>query len=267
MFELLQKGAISYILPHFAPSVLPAALLLGYFVTALIAYLLGSVDFAIIISKYFYHDDVRKHGSGNAGMTNMLRTYGKAAAGLTLLGDALKTALAILIGNLLMGAGNEFLPGGYLAGLLVIIGHAWPIFYKFKGGKGVVASAIVILINSPIVFLIVFVMFAIVLLLSRYMSMASITGMLVYPLVLRTMYNSVTHPEVQGLATVCAVFMTLLVIFLHRENLRRLRDGTESKFSFKRQAEPAAATVDSSATEVKRRSGVARKKKGGKKKR
>ena len=97
-----------------------------------VPYLLGSVNFALVISKVFYHDDIRKYGSGNAGMTNMLRTYGKGAAAATLLCDMLKSVVSVLFGSFLLGTAF----GGYLAGMFCVIGHIFPIFFKFKGGKG-----------------------------------------------------------------------------------------------------------------------------------
>jgi glycerol-3-phosphate acyltransferase PlsY len=112
------------------------------------------MNFALVISKLKYGDDIRKYGSGNAGMTNMMRTYGKAAAGLTLLGDALKAVVSAVIGYISLG---EY--GAYIAGLFCILGHMFPIYYKFKGGKGVVTVAISILMCDPLVFLILFILF------------------------------------------------------------------------------------------------------------
>ena len=121
------------------------------------AYFLGSMNFAVIISKYKFHDDIRRYGSGNGGMTNMLRTYGKAAAGFTLLGDAAKAAVSVLIGTLLAGEA-----GAFIAGLCCVIGHSFPIYYGFKGGKGIVVSAVTILCLDPLTFLVLFLIFVII---------------------------------------------------------------------------------------------------------
>ena len=121
------------------------------------SYLLGSINSSIIISKVLYRDDIRKHGSGNAGMTNMLRTYGKGAAGLTLLGDMMKTALAVLLAGILFGfnyVGGVSVGDGYcyVAGLFAVLGHIFPVYYGFKGGKGVLVTSTMALILTPIPF-------------------------------------------------------------------------------------------------------------------
>ena len=126
-------------------------------VVIIAAYLLGSINFAIIISGKKYKQDIRDHGSKNAGMTNMMRTYGKKAAGLTLLGDALKAVAACLVGYVLIGS-----LGAYIAGLFCILGHIFPIFYRFKGGKGVVTTAVAILMCNPIVFVVLLLLFVII---------------------------------------------------------------------------------------------------------
>ncbi|MBR5817153.1 MAG: glycerol-3-phosphate acyltransferase, partial [Clostridia bacterium] len=146
MFSFLQEGLFSRLFPN---NILPETgawlFYLAYFGFALIvivsSYLLGSVNTAIVVSKTLYRDDIRKHGSGNAGLTNMLRTYGKGAAGLTLLGDLLKTAIAVLIAAVFWGFNyvggiSTSLGFCYIAGLFAVVGHIFPIYYKFKGGKG-----------------------------------------------------------------------------------------------------------------------------------
>lgn len=199
---------------------------LCYLVTILCAYFLGSLNFAIIISGKQYRQDIRDFGSKNAGMTNMMRTYGKKAAGLTLLGDALKAVLACLIGYTLLGQ-----MGAYIAGLFCIIGHMFPVYYRFKGGKGVVTAAITILMCNPFVFLILFVMFAIIVLISKYISLGSVMCMLLYPIILdridRFFYGGAPYVW-------CAALMTVLVVVKHWENIKRLASGKESKFSFKK---------------------------------
>jgi len=119
------------------------------------AYLLGSVDTGILVSKYLYHDDVRTHGSGAAGMTNMLRTFGKKAAALTAVGDVLKGVAAVCLGRWLFGhlpadaAVSPYL-GVYLAAILAVVGHSKPIYFGFKGGKGVLVAAGAILAVQPV---------------------------------------------------------------------------------------------------------------------
>jgi len=203
----------------------------------IISYILGSINFALILSKKMYNDDIRLHGSGNAGMTNMLRTYGKNAAAKTFLGDGLKAFLSCTVGYILLG----YL-GCFLAGLFCVIGHAFPIFYKFKGGKGIVVAAISILMGDPLVFIILLFIFAIIVLSTKFVSLASMMCMLIYPLVLngvRTVLLGGAYLEVP-----IAFCMSILIIFLHRSNIKRLYTGTESKtYLFKKHEETIETAV------------------------
>ena len=215
----------------------------GILVTVIAAYLLGSLNFAIIISGKKYKQDIRSYGSKNAGMTNMMRTYGKKAAGITLLGDALKAVVSALVGYAMLG---YF--GAYLAGLFCIIGHMFPVYYHFKGGKGVVTAAVSILMCNPIVFLILFVLFVLIVLATRYISVGSIMCMLLYPIVLDRIYKWM-YGEPCGYI-IFAVLMTVLIVVKHYENIGRLLHGTESKFSFKKSVKaPEDAPVEAEFTE------------------
>ena len=198
----------------------------GIIFTAIVAYLLGSLNFAIIISKKQYSQDIRAFGSNNAGMTNMMRTYGTRAAGLTLLGDALKAVVSALVGYAVIGQ-----LGAYVAGCACILGHVFPIYYKFKGGKGVVTTAVTVLMCNPFVFLILILLYVGIVALSRYISLASVMCMLVYPAILYKIdvWLNGTCPYI-----IFALFMSLLVIFKHIGNIKRLLAGTENKFSFKK---------------------------------
>ena len=196
----------------------------------LVAYLLGSFNFAAFISNRKYKDDVRNHGSGNAGMTNMLRTYGKKAALWTLLGDLGKAMIAVFIGLMLVGD-----QGGYFAGIFCILGHAFPIFYRFKGGKGVACTAAVVLVLEPIVFLFLLLIFAGVFLLTKYVSLASIMAMMFYPVILSRFY-SVSHADMLGAGSalplhvsITSILIACFVIFLHRANIKRLYHRQENK--------------------------------------
>jgi glycerol-3-phosphate acyltransferase PlsY len=193
----------------------------------MIAYLLGSINFATFISNRKYKDDIREHGSGNAGMTNMMRTYGKSAAILTLVGDALKAIISCIIGFLIFG---HF--GAYAAGLFCMLGHVFPIYYGFRGGKGVVTAAATILMTDPFTFFILITLFVIMVAIWRYISLASITCIGLYPLVL-----SFTTRVFAGKISpfiLFTVIMAALIIWKHWPNVQRLREGTESKFSFKK---------------------------------
>ncbi|MBE6688441.1 MAG: glycerol-3-phosphate 1-O-acyltransferase PlsY [Ruminococcaceae bacterium] len=195
-----------------------AVLIIGHILCIAVAYLLGSLNFAVIISKYKFNDDIRKYGSGNAGMTNMLRTYGKTAALMTFLGDAFKAFLSVFIGMLLLGES-----GTYLAGLGVIVGHVYPAYYGFKGGKGVVTAIITVLFIQPVIALMVIAIFALVVLCTRYMSLGSILGAAFYPLLVYTFVPGA------GLKVIYAFIIAVFIIWLHRANIMRLKDGTESK--------------------------------------
>lgn len=214
-------------------------------ITIVSAYLLGSINSAIIISKTLYRDDIRKHGSGNAGLTNMLRTYGKGAAGLTLLGDIAKTAVAILISALFFGfnyVGGVSTGDGmcYIAGLFTVIGHIAPVYYKFKGGKGVLTTAVTALILSPIPFLILFVLFIAIVAVSKYVSLGSVIGAIFYPVMLRGYFAVVfsnTDRSLPGLAALATIIIAIIVVWCHRGNLQRISEKTERKISFKKKPE------------------------------
>ena len=196
-------------------------------VVIIAAYLLGSINFAIIISGKKYKQDIRDHGSKNAGMTNMMRTYGKKAAGLTLLGDALKAVAACLVGYVLIGS-----LGAYIAGLFCILGHIFPIFYRFKGGKGVVTTAVAILMCNPIVFLILFLLFVIIVLFTKYISLGSVVCVMLYPLLLDSISRIFTGSPTPYV--VFAMITAVVVVVKHWGNIKRLAAGKESKFSFKK---------------------------------
>ena len=188
------------------------------------AYLLGSLNFAIIISGKQYRQDIRNFGSKNAGMTNMMRIYGKKAAGLTLLGDALKAAVSALIGYALLGQ-----YGAYIAGLFCIVGHMFPVYYRFRGGKGVVTAAVSILMSNPFVFLILFLIFVIIVLFTKYISLGSVMCALTTPVTMVLFYPG------HWVALVLMTLTAALVVWAHRGNISRLLKGTESKFSFKKE--------------------------------
>ena len=211
----------------------------------IVGYLLGSINFAIIISKS-KNDDVRNHGSNNAGATNMLRTYGKKAALLTFTGDFLKAITACLIGGLLW-ANN----GIYLAGLFCVLGHIFPVFYKFKGGKGVATVAGVMLFGNPGVFLILLILFIGVFLTSKYVSLASVMCAMMYPFVLQRM--EILFKITPDIHIVFAFAMSVIVIIKHIPNIQRIFNGTESKtyLSKKKRAEQRALKEESTAKNKK----------------
>ena len=229
----------------------------GILLCMVLPYLLGSLNFAIIISKIFYRDDIRKYGSGNAGTTNMLRTYGKLPAAATLLLDMSKGALSVLLGLLILGTGvyteegyTSVFAGTYIAGLFAILGHMFPCFYRFKGGKGVATTAVVVLCTNPFLFAILLLAFVIIVLGSKMISLGSVMCMLLYPVLLHRFSlqdDTITQP--QGI--LISFIIAALVIFMHRSNIKRIYQGKESKLSFKKHAKiPAADPAEKSSDEA-----------------
>jgi glycerol-3-phosphate acyltransferase PlsY len=203
---------------------------LGMLICVVVPYLLGSFNTAIIVSKYLYHDDIRKYGSGNAGLTNMHRVYGKKGALYTLGGDVLKQFLSVSIGMLVMG-----LDGAFLAGTFCILGHIAPIYFHFKGGKGVLAAATMVLMMDPVLFVILFAFFALIVLIFKYISLGSMMAGFVYPALVfyrnKIMFDN-SPPSFAYMLFAC--FIGILIIFMHRENMKRIYNNEESKFSFKK---------------------------------
>ena len=200
-------------------------------------YLLGSMNFAIMVSKKKYNQDIRNFGSGNAGATNVMRTYGKSAAFLTFGGDALKAFVSGLIGYAAFGR-----YGAYIAGLFCVLGHVFPIYYKFKGGKGVVTLAISILMCNWIVFLILIAIFVLIVLATKYISLASIMCAMLYPIVLDRVEKLLFGGT--GAYVILALMTSALIVFMHRGNIKRLLTGKENKFSFKKSVKPDSKTKE-----------------------
>jgi len=206
-------------------------------VLALLAgYLLGSANTSLIVGK-FYGVDVRKHGSGNAGTTNTLRTLGKLPALLVIIGDLLKGILACVAGYYIFKAGlnaaepdwlKEHMAIGVLTGGTgSVLGHNWPLYFGFKGGKGVLTTFAVILIAAPIQGLILLGIFLVVVALTRYVSLGSIIAAAVFPFLIAFMGKGLEY-------IVFAVFVAVLVILRHSSNIKRLLNGTENKLGDKK---------------------------------
>ena len=209
--------------------------------TALQAYLLGSLLFGVLVSKLFYHDDVRLHGSGNAGMTNVLRTYGKLPAVITTIGDVGKSVVAVKLGqfifdSLLSGTGADFQPllqpicGAYLAAIFCMLGHSKPVFFGLRGGKGVLVGAGAALATEPIACLVLLVIFLVEVAITHIVSLGSIIIAALYP-VLTLCYWLWKGTDAASLVfiTVCCVLMGAYVIWLHRSNIQRLKNEKERK--------------------------------------
>ncbi len=208
---------------------------------AVVSYLLGSVSFAVIFSRLFAKRDVRDSGSGNAGMTNVLRTVGKLPAVLTLVGDLLKAVAAIYLSRWLFSA-LPFIEaervGMYIGGIFVVIGHIFPIFFGFRGGKGVLTCAGVFLVLDWQLCLVCIAIFIIIALSTGYVSLGSILSMGAAP-ILTLAVGLTLRADILLTRTVIwqAVFVSVIAgisIFMHRENIKRLLSGTENCFKKKK---------------------------------
>lgn len=207
----------------------------------LAAYLLGSLSSAVIISKKLTGSDIRSSGSGNAGATNMLRIHGKKYGVLTLIFDALKGVLAVLIGMAanyaidVLCPGNSFILHGnlhFVTGVFAVIGHVFPVFFGFKGGKGVATSLGVILMLNWQIGLIIAASAIIIMALSGYVSLGSIIGGILYPV--SVLVFMVAEKNVNYVSLACAVVLGVTVILKHRTNIQRLLSGTENKLKIKK---------------------------------
>jgi len=195
-----------------------------YLLCALIGYLLGSVSTGILVAGKSGHD-IRKEGSHNTGASNALRVLGIKGGALTFLGDFLKAALAVLIGKWLA---NRFIGpeaaqfGGMVGALFVVLGHNWPVFFGFKGGKGIACSTAILLILFPWQGAVAVALCVLVIWLTRYISLGSMTMLFVFFILM-----AVTQPfwptAVWALALLC------LAVYRHRSNIQRLKNGTENK--------------------------------------
>ena len=226
------------------------ALILPLLLVAAGGYRLGSISFAIILTRVFADEDVRRHGSGNAGATNVLRVAGKKASALTFLCDFLKCALSVAIGYYALHficLANGIDPvlarlGMYAAGLCCIIGHMYPLYFGFRGGVGVVTAAAMILLQDWRVFLICFAFFALVFAWKKTVSLASICGCLLYPIVTFFITFFIDY-KIGGLpgfyvamATAVAALIGATVIVKHRANIKRILAGEEKPISFKKES-------------------------------
>lgn len=231
--------------------------MLALAISAIISYLLGSCNSAIIVCRLWKKTDIRTVGSKNAGLTNTLRVFGKGPAALTLIGDLSKGIIAVILSRMvfsLIGTGlvmpdNMMLPGitlilgtpmyslmfvGYVSGIFAILGHIFPIYYGFKGGKGVLVSCSILLVIDPITFCIEIPFFILVVILTRYVSVASISAAVLYPIttfITQTIRGDVPYVWLNTALVICT---SVILILMHKENIKRLCAGTENKFGKKK---------------------------------
>lgn len=203
---------------------------------ALLSYFLGSISGAILVSKRVEGDDIRNKGSKNAGTTNMLRIYGKKAAAFTFLIDILKGVIAVFIAILVENCVKTFAPElngvlaeslKYIASVFVVLGHDFPIYFGFKGGKGVATSIAAIMVLDWKIGLVILVTGLIIMIASSYVSLGSVISSILYPFMVIALM--IGRNDFNIINLVSAVILSLLIIIKHKSNIIRLKNGTENK--------------------------------------
>jgi len=193
-------------------------------ITGFAAYLLGGINGSIIASLNIFNKDIRNYGSGNAGLTNFTRTFGTKGIVLVLLVDILKTIAAVMLGRWLLGMVGYPMIGKLFAGFCTMLGHVYPVYYRFHGGKTVLCAGTLVWMLDWRVGLICWAAFIVIVVFTKYVSLGSISASVLCPIGLWAFGYS-------GLEGLIALLCSLLLIYAHRENIKRLRSGTESKLN------------------------------------
>ena len=221
----VRPGGHAY--PHGHPAEGRAGMIPGLLAAiAVFSYLLGGLNGAIIASKYVFHRDVRDYGSGNAGLTNFYRTFGAPGLAIVIGTDVLKTVIAVVAGGLIMGTQGAASTGQVFAGFCVMLGHIYPVFYGFRGGKGVLCAETMLLIVSFPTGLVSLLIFVGIVWATRYVSLGSICGALIAPIGVLAACGK--------LPALLSLFCVILLVVKHRSNIGRLIRHKESKLSFKK---------------------------------
>lgn len=260
MFAFLQEGLFPYLsgwLHLTSDGAVYTLYFALFFLVIIISYLLGSINSAILISRLFYHADIRTAGSKNAGATNMQRVFGWRAGLFTLLFDMLKTFLAIAVAFVLLG-GNWIVPEGgqphpfgstfscspsaYAAALFCVLGHIFPLYYRFHGGKGVLCAGVAIGMLSPWLLLVELIVFFGTVAMTKYVSLGSVVAAAAYPIFYASMFKLAFSGDAAPWANVLIVFLIAgILVWAHRGNIQRLRNGEEPRFSLHRRTDEDAA--------------------------
>ena len=190
---------------------------MNYAILILVGYLIGTIPCSYFVGKVMGNIDVREHGSGNAGATNVLRTVGKKAALIALIGDVAKGIIPAILGQMVLG-----MDGAVLCAIFAVVGHCYPITLGFKGGKGVATAGGMIIGTNPLVALGLFTYMFILIKKTKYVSLASITAAIIYPIIFWILYDST-------IVRLGSILLGLLIIFKHRANIKRLLTQSESK--------------------------------------
>ena len=213
-----------------------AAFALPAILTAVIAYFCGRFNGAVIVSKYILHDDIRTHGSGNAGLTNFFRTFGGPLTFAVILCDVLKAVIAILAGSFLVGAlivddAPVLVMAKYWAACFCLLGHMFPCMFGFKGGKGILSGGTIAIMLDWRLALLVWGGFILLVALTRFVSLGSVFAAAAFPV--GTWFFVSRDPAIMAMA----VFLGVLIIWMHRANITRLLTGKENKLSFHKKKE------------------------------
>lgn len=191
-------------------------------ITVIVGYLLGNLNGAICASKAL-GDDVRTHGSGNAGLTNFIRSYGAARSLMVIVIDAGKAVAGCVLGGLLLRSDLGFQTGSAIGGAAVMLGHVLPVFLKFKGGKGILSGFFVAIVTDYRVALVILAVFALVYLTTWYVSLGSVLAALTFGIAFVLLHHN------EPIIMLCGVFMSLLAVVMHWQNIQRLIKGEERK--------------------------------------
>jgi glycerol-3-phosphate acyltransferase PlsY len=202
-----------------------------YIAVAAIAYLIGSINFSVIFSRKLAGFDLREKGSKNAGTTNMLRTVGKKGAALVLICDILKGVIAVFIAKLISGDVNQAI-ACQIAGFCAVLGHTFPLFFEFRGGKGVATSIGILLVLNWQIGLICLLYGIVMIILTRMVSLGSITAAILFPVL--TIFIRAHYIATGFNYTIFGIIMAAFILFNHRTNIKRLSEGTENRISFKK---------------------------------
>lgn len=204
-------------------------------ISAVVAYFFGCINGAIVTSRFFFREDVREKGSGNAGLTNFYRVYGVKGVALVIAIDALKAILSILVGRFLFGTFLDLpIVGAYWAGLWVILGHSYPCVFKFRGGKGILCAGAMLIMLDWRIAVVGFGAFFLGAVLSGYVSLGSILAIISFPLTTWWVYHG---EPFFGCVFVLGLLAAASTFFSHRSNIKRLLTGKENKFRFHKKEE------------------------------
>ena len=200
-------------------------------IIAVVSYFLGGINGSILASKYLWKKDVRDYGSKNAGLTNFYRTFGLFGMALVIAADVLKSVLALVIGSWLMGKVDEPMVGTIFSGFCLILGHMYPAFYQLRGGKGVLCGLIMVLVADWRVGIMCLLVFAVVVIFTKYVSLGSVAGAICVPLGFLIFRNG-------ALVTWLAAFCCLAIIIKHNGNIMRIISGAEHQINFGHKNKP-----------------------------